>query len=95
MGRALAALRAVRAKKNAFERISLDLDIERLSYFLAKGSASPAERSAYAADALRELTDAAVTLASPVASLWFLSTLSDFVGGGFGLDVLSGEVVDG
>ncbi|MFD5836194.1 SIR2 family protein [Streptomyces collinus] len=93
MGRALAALRAVRAKKNAFERVSLDLDIERLLYLLAKESASPAERSAYAADALRELTDAAVTFASPEASLWFLSTLSDFVISGFGLGGVHGRML--
>ena len=92
MGRALEALRAVRANKNGFERISLDLDIERLSYFLAKKSASPAERSAHAANGLRELTDAAVSFAGPEASLWFLATLRDYVTG-FGLDGAHGRML--
>jgi hypothetical protein len=93
MGRALAALQAVRSTKNAFERISLDLDIERLSYFLAKTSTSLVERSAHAANALRELTDAAVALASPEATLWFLATLSDYVTGGFGFDGAHGRML--
>jgi hypothetical protein len=93
MGQALEALRAVRAKKNAYERIGLDLDIERLSYFLAEESASPAKRSLHAANGLLELTDAAVACASPEASAWWLSTLSDYVTGGFGLDGAHGRTL--